>query len=272
MKKYLFSFYRGDELLHAQQATLAEGAVLCARSSRSAAVIGQRCGSMDQDGVITWPDGQEDHSVAIYAKLVKLELKWRQAADDKSVFWDGELKSAVELEEPHIIRRLADDLAILIKEVRMKALSERRKADRKQMADILAEKMIAAGATAVVEPCDYVPNRMDVHIKAPGGAEVTVDFDGGSCQPDVYVVMWNIHGFDGKTFFDPTIGDVNPYHYGKASRVCYGFEALVRKLETDVRRFVDGLGYMDPGDQRILDMRERYRERGWSWPSEGKTA
>ncbi len=64
---------------------------------------------------------------------------------------------------------------------------------------------------------------------------------------------------------------MNPYHYGKATRVCYGLDDLIATLKRDVQSFVDGWGYMSPDDPRIASMRKRYKANGWRWPSEEGT-
>ena len=147
-------------------------------------------------------------------------------------------------------------------------LTETRARDREKMAAILAEAMVAAGAKAVAAPCDYAPRRIDVRIEAPGGAHIRVDFDGGSCQPNVHVATWNVPAGlrgDARVFFNPQIGDVNDYHYGKAMRVCRGFADLVRQLVADVGDFADGSGYLDHDDERIVAMKREYARRGWRW-------
>jgi hypothetical protein len=128
-------------------------------------------------------------------------------------------------------------------------LSERRKADRAAMAVRLTDAITEAGGT--VQP-DPQWNRAVIHalmllITAPGGAFVHVEFNGKSIQPNTYVVTWNILS-DAKhrhvRFAE--IGDVNPFHRAKATRVAYGFEQLCDLLVADVRRFVDGSGYEQP--------------------------
>ncbi len=53
--------------------------------------------------------------------------------------------------------------------------SEGRKTDRQKMAAALAAEVVAAGATAVVEPDNWNPHRINVKIEAPGGAHITAD-------------------------------------------------------------------------------------------------
>lgn len=141
------------------------------------------------------------------------------------------------------------------------SLTERRAADRAKMADKLAEAVRAAGATATVGPA-HSPRSLCVLIAAPGGAGIRVGFNGDSCQPDVHVATWNTPK---RVFMNPDIGDVNSYHFGKATRVCSGFDLLVEVLVRDVRRFVDGTGYLTDADPRIVRLRQMYAENGWQW-------
>lgn len=147
----------------------------------------------------------------------------------------------------------------------MSALSETRKADRIIMADQLATAMVASGATASVAPCDYAPQRIDIHITAPGGATIHVDLDGESCQPNVHVATWNTRGM---LFLSPILGDVNPCHYGKLNVVGYGLDDLITQLERHIAQFADGSGYLPHDDRRVIAMGERYKARGWTWPLE----
>lgn len=146
----------------------------------------------------------------------------------------------------------------------LNTLSETRKADRAKMAKALAEAMIAAGATVEVKPCSYEPKRIDVNITAPGGATIHVDFDGGSTQPGVHVATWNTPQC---VFLSPgVIGDVNPHHFGKATRVERGLVNLIARLDADVRRFASGDGYLSHDDPRIVAMAARYAAQGWHDP------
>ena len=144
------------------------------------------------------------------------------------------------------------------------SLSETRKADRQIMADRLVTAMLEVGAMeATAAPCSYEPNRIDVHIKAPGGATITVDFNGKSCQPNVHVATWQARGM---LFLSPALGDVNPHHFHKLSVVGYGLEGMISKLSRHLARFVDGSGYLPADDPRIAAMGERYKAQGWTWP------
>jgi hypothetical protein len=130
----------------------------------------------------------------------------------------------------------------------------------------LVAAMIDAGATAEIdrEWAEMFPQQVMVRIAAPGGADISVDFDGKSCQPDVHVATWNTRD---AVFLNPsTLGDVNPHHYGKLNRVGYGLDHLIALLSADVAKFVDGRGYLAHDDPRIVAMADSYAAKGWSDP------
>lgn len=120
--------------------------------------------------------------------------------------------------------------------------SEARAADRAKMAAELTDAAKAAGAD--VSHRDIDRRTIELRISCPGGAEIYVTFRGKNpVHRDVFVVTWNItHSERDRRFAD--IGDVNPYHRRKATRVARGFDALVTMLVADIQRFVDGSGYL----------------------------
>src|SRR5665213_187551 len=116
-------------------------------------------------------------------------------------------------------------------------LSERRKADRVQMANLLSQELVEAGATVTVDTewMEHCPRAIMLHIIAPGGAYVDVDFDGDSPQPDTFVATWNLTHEARKAGVQfGMFGDVNPWHRAKAARVAYGFDNLRTELVKDV--------------------------------------
>lgn len=142
-------------------------------------------------------------------------------------------------------------------------LTERRKADREKMAKMLADAATAAGAQADVD-LDWGDSReLMIRIVAPGGASIGVHLDGTTIQPDIHVATWNTPR---GVFINPAMGDVNPYHYGKATRVERGIERLIARLVRDIELFAEGWGYLDHDDPRLVRMAESYAERGWSDP------
>ena len=113
----------------------------------------------------------------------------------------------------------------------MTTLSETRKADRTKMATAIAEIVAECGATCETRPEGsdaFSKRRIVVAIEGPRGLCCAIDFDGDSCQPNVFVNAWNM-----STRTDACLtrwyfpnGEVNPFHQRKCTTVVYGFEAL----------------------------------------------
>lgn len=120
--------------------------------------------------------------------------------------------------------------------------TERRKADRRAMADALTRRMQAIGATVTEEePMSLRARRIRLQVRTAGGAVCWPEFDGDTTQPDVHVITWNIHHDAPRDLrFVSWWGDVNPFHFRKMTRVCRGFADLCETLEDDVR--VCGIG------------------------------
>jgi hypothetical protein len=144
-------------------------------------------------------------------------------------------------------------------------LTERRKADRAKMANELASRLREAGAVVEIEPegsSSICPRRVMLRVSVTDGvrtATIGVDFDGQSCQPDTHVATWNTQ--DRACFSDAMKGwTLNQFHFGKATRVCEGFEALASELVCDVMRLASGEGF---SLERERDQRRKYAERGW---------
>lgn len=147
--------------------------------------------------------------------------------------------------------------------------TERRKADRAKMAKELAARLRDAGATVEVEregSSFLFPRRILLRISATHGtraATMWVDFDGDTHQPDVHVATWNT---EGRACFSDAMGAgrhmLNRVHFGKASRVCEGFEALASDLVCDVMRITSGEAFSVEREEK---KRAEYAAKGWTW-------
>lgn len=148
----------------------------------------------------------------------------------------------------------------------MVQLTERRKADRIKMANLLKEAVEDAGATCEIEDWAVKFNtpsrRIMCKIEAPGGANIWVSFDGDTSQPDTFVATWNTRG---KLWINPAMGPVNPHHFSKLNRVALGFDNLLDILLDDIDDFANGNGYITEDHPKIQAMKASYEERGWSW-------
>ncbi|MBB5985993.1 hypothetical protein [Sphingobium lignivorans] len=120
-------------------------------------------------------------------------------------------------------------------------LTEKRKADRAKMADILEALATEKGAK-VTRPDSLHPREIRLKIEVEGGPYVHVEFDGSAPSPDYYDLTWNVdHG--SLWAFSSAFGDVNAYHFTKASRAAKGFTALCNVIADDIETLLSGRGY-----------------------------
>lgn len=128
-----------------------------------------------------------------------------------------------------------------------KELSERRSADRKKMAAAVAALVIECGATADQEENGSYPGpqAIQLRVKAAQGLQVTVEFDGKSCQPNVYVLSWHM-GYKATARLNNSTfgGNVNPYHKQKATYVAHGFKDLCGQLKDGLLMAADGTAFL----------------------------
>lgn len=126
-------------------------------------------------------------------------------------------------------------------------LTERRAPDRKQMAAAVEQLITECGAAYTrLEGGGYPgPRAIQLDLVAPGGVELSVDFDGDSPQPDVYVLSWHM-GFDSTRRLNNATfgGDVNPHHKCKATYIARGFEDLCAQLKKGLLMARDGRAYL----------------------------
>lgn len=121
-------------------------------------------------------------------------------------------------------------------------LTERRKADREEMARQI--RALCAELGAEVDET-ALPRGVAIEIEAPGGLCVHVLFEGDSCQPDVHVIPWFTRS---GARLVPAFGEVNPHHFGKATHVAHGSEALLAELRRGLSMACDGTAYQAPDD------------------------
>jgi predicted transcriptional regulator len=119
-------------------------------------------------------------------------------------------------------------------------LTERRKADRAQLAAAVIDTATAGGATAEIE---YVRRETWINIEAARGLRLTVTLDGQSPQPDVHVLSWHMHYSGDARLSSCFPGDVNPYHRRKATVVAYGTRAMLDAIERGLRSAADGSAF-----------------------------
>jgi len=119
-------------------------------------------------------------------------------------------------------------------------LTERRKADREEMARQIRALCVELGAECDETP---LPRGVALEIEAPGGLCVHLLLEGDSCQPDVHVIPWHTRG---AARLVPALGEVNPYHFGKATHIAHGWPALLANLRRGLTMARDGSAYQAP--------------------------
>jgi len=129
----------------------------------------------------------------------------------------------------------------------MRALTERRKADREEMARRVIECALAHGASAEINPDHLGARAVWVTIRAPRGLCLTLDFDGDSSQPDMHVMSWHMATDVDTCLSDAftAVGDINNYHYRKATTVAYGFNHLLNALSRGLALAATGAAFDD---------------------------
>lgn len=124
------------------------------------------------------------------------------------------------------------------------ALTERKKADRIRMGEILHSLAVTHGATCEVEEFgEGRQHSVRLHIVAPGGLQCRLSFEGDSTQPDVHVIGWCSWDRRLALDFGPS---VNPHHGAKSTHVAAGFPALLADIGRGLARAADGSAYVTP--------------------------
>jgi hypothetical protein len=131
----------------------------------------------------------------------------------------------------------------------MTELTERRKADRAEMARQVAALAREYGLTVHrARPEQRGTRQVDVELSGPHGLAVTVRFRGSSPQrePDTYVLSW--YGVEEGTRLHPGMfGNVNPCYGHKATDVAHGFAQLLRILRERFAVIRDGSAFITEG-------------------------
>lgn len=157
-------------------------------------------------------------------------------------------------------------------------LTEKRKADREKMAAGVTELVTSLGMTVErdasgLDGTVYEGRRVSLELAGPRGVTVGVDFDGKSCQMDVYVLTWNtpLHnkGAD-RVCFTANFGDmVNKFSRDKSTRIAYGFDHLQQILRTDIAKLNDGSAF---DDAFAAEFEARIQRGEMPWQQFRKTA
>lgn len=146
----------------------------------------------------------------------------------------------------------------------MAELTERRKGDRKKMADMVKALCDELGAECVIRDCAThiwpdgsrpLPehrNRLVLSIQA-GDATVGIDFEGGSHgNTDNYCMPWNVAYESEARFsvaFGVAVGDsVNPHHRRKCMGFAPGIDNLLERLRAAIECVNAGKAFLREGE------------------------
>lgn len=131
-----------------------------------------------------------------------------------------------------------------------RALTERRKADRKQMADAVCDLLTELGIAFERHNegrSTIAPRETMINIDGPRGLGLYLDFDGDRPQPDTHVLAWCIRDTDarlaGKFESGEGIGTINEFHRRKLTAIVYGFDALMIHLREKLTMALDGSAF-----------------------------
>lgn len=124
------------------------------------------------------------------------------------------------------------------------ALSVSRAKDRALMAEQIASLARSLGAEATIKSAPLGDRDLWVNVQTTRGLCLTVSLDGDSrqCRDGTFVLPWYI-ALKSDALLDPSFGNVNPYHFGKATQVAYSFPALLTNLECGLTKARDGSAF-----------------------------
>jgi hypothetical protein len=140
----------------------------------------------------------------------------------------------------------------------MAQFTERRAADRKEMAKRIEALVLECGATFERKERG---REIMLEVSAAQGLCVLVDFDGESIQPDVHVLSWNIHYESNARLSNATFGgNVNPHHKQKATYVAYGFDELRECLRRGLMLAASGEAFLPRDPKSDAEHAQRLAE------------
>lgn len=149
----------------------------------------------------------------------------------------------------------------------VRTLSETRKKDRVEIAALvcatLSELKIDHSWTREGFDAAY-PKAHVITVLAPKGLRVRIEIDGDSCQPNVHVLPWH---FDAKsdTCFSDAFGNINQFHFRKATLVAEGTDGLLAHLREQLTMAIDGTAFSPEREAAAIAKDGTWQERHARW-------
>lgn len=148
-------------------------------------------------------------------------------------------------------------------------LTERRKADRAKMAETLIAIAAEFGCSTEVEregENSICPRRIQVTVIHPRGLKCGFDFDGESCQHDIFVNGWHFAGECDTTLADCfPHGVVNPHHFRKCTTACEGFDSLCLHVRAVLGKANDGSLFCPKRERARIAENGTWQEQAAKW-------
>lgn len=126
-------------------------------------------------------------------------------------------------------------------------LSELRAADRAAMTKAVQALADEFGYSHTLE--DRRDGEVFITVATERGLNVSIEFDGRSPQPNVFVVPWYIRGNNDARLdrmFSRVGGEINPVHFQKCTAVNRGFDELLASLRHGFEMVSDGAAFQVP--------------------------
>ena len=147
-------------------------------------------------------------------------------------------------------------------------LTERRKADRETMmagVEALLQRLKVPYRHDELNLSIICPRRVSIELMFPRGLRLTVNFNGDSPQPDVFVLSWHV-STKSRACLSDIFDSINNYHFQKATDIATGYERLLWKLESRILAVQDGSAF---SLEREKEYRRRYEAGKLPWQSAG---
>ncbi len=157
------------------------------------------------------------------------------------------------------------------------ALSVKRKADRKLMADTVAA-LFRDNSTVPVEVTIEARGARElvVGVRYERGICVGIDFDGDTpFLPPTWVNPWHMHSKTDARFSEyfgvVAGGSINPHHFSKCTAVVYGWDSLRSNLANVIKLINSGEAYDGGREAAKIAKDGTWQERRDRWAAYAAT-